>query len=214
MEILFRRTRNLERKIDEYLDLVVQGGLLYRAGVDYYLDGRSEDFEARLAELDEIESRADDLRRDIETRLYTDTLIPESRGDVLGLLEAIDKVLNVSEENLGEYSVEQPMIIPEVHELFREHAKAVVACMDSMIMAARSYFRDPKAVRDHITRARFHEKESDDLGEKMRRRIFAADIEHSRKIHQRYFAWQMGRIADSAEDVCDRLAIANIKRSL
>ena len=214
MEILFRRTRELERQIDEYLDFVVQGGLVYRSAVEHYLDERTNDFGNRLNEIERLESKADELRREIETRLYMETLLPESRGDVLGLLESIDRVINRCEESLQDFSVEQPTFLPELIDDFRELVVETVSCIDSMIMAARAYFRDPKAVRDHIARVRYHEQESDKIGEKIRRGVFASTLQLAEKIHHRDFAMRIDHIADAAEDVCDRLAIANIKRSL
>ncbi len=164
MDILFHRTRRLERQIDEYLDLVVQGGLIFRSALDHYMEDRHGDFSDRLHDLQKLESKADELRREIETRLYTETLLPESRGDILGLLETIDKVINRCEENLQDFSVEKPEILPELLTDFRELIASTVDCVDEMVMAARSYFRDPKAVRDHIARARFHEQASDRVG--------------------------------------------------
>jgi predicted phosphate transport protein (TIGR00153 family) len=214
MDLLFRRTRELERQIDDYLDMVVEGGMLFKKGVRLYMEGRTDEFEECLATLDKSETDADHLRRDIETRLYTHTLIPESRGDVLGLLETIDDVLNRSEENLLEYSVEKPEFLPEISDLYLELTESTVACIEAMIMATRAYFRDPKSTRDHIAKARFHEKEADGIAEKIKRMVFATDIELSQKMHHRYFALHIDQIADAAEDVCDRLAIATIKRSL
>jgi hypothetical protein len=40
------------------------------------------------------------------------------------------------------------------------------------------------------------------------------NIDLSWKVHMRYFAYHIETISDEAEDVCDRLAIATIKRSL
>ena len=77
-----------------------------------------------------------------------------------------------------------------------------------------AYFRDLTAVRDHISKAQFYEHESDKLAEKIKRTVFKMDIELSHKIHIRYFVSRMETIADRAEDVCDRLSIATIKRYL
>jgi len=214
MDLLFQSTRRMEAQLDEYLDLVVQGGLYYRFAIEAYLDDRIGDFEEKLRETQRIESQADELRRKIETRLYSETLLPESRGDILGLLEAIDRVLDRCEDSLQDFSVEQPQILDRAVSGFRELTTSTIDCVDSMIMATRSYLRDPKAVRDHIARARFHEGESDRANMKLRRTIFSSDLDLAAKLHHRYFAVQMDRIADKAEDVCDRLAIATIKRSL
>jgi uncharacterized protein len=214
MDLLLRKTRSLENQIDEYLDLVVRGALFFKEGVRCYVKGDTEQFEMHLRQIDATESSADGLRRSIETRLYMDTLIPEYRGDVLGLLESSDRVLNRSTETLTQFGVERPDILEDLKPMFLDLIDASMSSVESMVSAVRAYFREPDQVRDYITKAMFYEKESDVFGDRIKRTVFQKDIELSRKIHMRYFAHHIETIADEAEDVCDRLAIATIKRSL
>jgi predicted phosphate transport protein (TIGR00153 family) len=214
MAVLFKKTKLLEAQIEEYLDCVVRGALLFRQGVKYYLGNQIDDFEARLNDLDNLESHGDQLRRQIETSLYEHTLIPESRGDVLGLLESTDAVLNTMDETLMQFSVEIPEIIPELHQMYIELAEISTAAVEAMVLAIRSYFRDLTGVRDHINKVQFYENESDKIARKIKRIVFRKDLRLSHKIHMRYFAYHIENIADEAEDVTDRLAIATIKRYL
>jgi predicted phosphate transport protein (TIGR00153 family) len=210
--LLFKKTKELELQLDEYLDLVVEGGLLFKQGIRYYLQGHNSEFEDRLKDLDQCESKADGLRRAIESRLYLQTLIPESRGDVLGILESTDRVLNLTAETLLEFSVESPNILSDLHSLYLDLAGASIKALDYMVAAIRAYFRDLTEVRDHINKAQFYEHESDKIAEKIKRLVFKKDIELSYKLHMRYFVIRIDKIADRAEDVCDRLSIATIKR--
>ncbi len=212
MPILFKKVKKLEAEIDRYFDLVVQGGLLFKQGLRFYLDGQDEDFESRLDSLRQIESKGDELRRLIEENLYLQTLIPEYRGDVLGLLESTDKVLNMLNETLEQFSVERPRIRADLTLYFGELCDAVVSAVEYTVSADRAYFNDLASVRDAITKVIFYEKESDRIAEKIKRKLFLTDDRLSYKIHQRYFTYHIEQIADAAEDVCDRLAIAAIKR--
>lgn len=214
MDLLLRKTRNLERQIDEYLDLVIRGALVFKEGVKCYLRGQTDDFARHRHDLETTESNADTLRRSIETRLYMETLIPESRGDVLGLLESSDRVLNRIAETLAQFDVEMPDMIEELKPMYLDLTDASMATVESMVLAVRAYFRDPDQVRDSINKAMFYEKQSDTVGDRIKRTVFKMDIDLSRKIHMRYFTYHVEAIADEAEDVCDRLAIATIKRSL
>ena len=101
--MLMKKTKKLELQIDEYLDEITKGGQLFRQGIKVYLHNNREQFEERIVEINAAENRADDLRRTIETKLYLHTLIPEHRGDVLGLLESSDKVLNLLTETLKQF---------------------------------------------------------------------------------------------------------------
>ncbi len=212
MAVLFKKIKNLEAQIDNYLDMVVKGGFLFKQGIKYFLEEQTEEFESRLVNIDTTESDADNLRRRIERRLYTETLIPESRGDVLGILESCDKVLNKTAETLHQFSVELPFILPEVKNYYLELTDISVLALEEMVAAVRSYFTDIIHVRDHINKVQLYESESDKIAEKIKRIVFRSNIHLSQKMHMRYFALHIESIADEAEDVCDRLSIAAVKR--
>lgn len=210
--MFLKSTKKLETQIDEYLDLVIKGGLIFKLGIKCYFEGQKDEFENHLKELRKIEEKADDLRRNIEIKLYTRTLIPESRGDVLGLLESCDKVLNITAETLLEFSVEIPEFLSELKQDYLDIAETSISCLENTVSGIRSYFRNIDAVRDFIIKVQFYRKETNKIAEKIKRRIFKTDLELAKKIHTRYFTFHIERIAEQAEDVCDRLSIATIKR--
>ena len=177
-----------------------------------YLDNQTEAFEGHLKDLRKIEDTADDLRRNIEIKLYSRTLIPEARGDVLGLLESCDKVLNITEETLLEFSVEIPNLLPELKNDFIDIAESSIACLENTVSGIRAYFKNVDAVRDYVTKVQFYKKETNKVAERIKRTVFRTDHELSFKIHTRYFTFHIERIAEQSEDVCDRLSIAIIKR--
>lgn len=210
---LFGKHKQIEVEIDEFLDHIVEGGLLFKKGIKFYLEKREEEFEQRLNELRNLEKEADALRRKVETSLYTKTLIPEFRGDVLGLLEHSDAVLNQITDTLLEFSVEKPEMLEDLNPLQYELAKNAIKASEFMVKAIRAYFRDLTAVRDHIKQVHFSREESNRISEKYKRDIFSREsLRLSHKMHLRYFARSIESIADDAEDLCDRLAIAAIKR--
>jgi predicted phosphate transport protein (TIGR00153 family) len=212
MAMIFKKTRELEAQIDNYLDMVMHGALLFKQGLNYYLENLNNDFEERLKDLDKLESKGDGLRRDIESRIYKYTLIPEARGDVLGILESTDEVLNASSSTLIKFSIEKPEIPNDLRTLFLELTSNVENAVEAMISAIRAYFQDINAVRDHVSKVQFYEKESDKLAEKLKRKVFGRSDKLSKKIQIRYFVEHIDNIADLSEDVCDRLSIAAIKR--
>ena len=212
MALLFRKTNLVELQIDEYLDQIVQGGLVFKEGVRFYLEGRMEEFEVRLSILREMENTADTLRRTIESQLYLRTLIPESRGDVLGLLESADKVLNITTDTLLEFSVEIPEMPRSVSKQFLDLIEFAVNCSDHTVGGIRAYFRNLDAVRDHINKVQLYRRETNRMAENIKRTIFRSRMSLSKKIHVRYFSYHIERIAEQSDDVCDRLAIAAIKK--
>jgi predicted phosphate transport protein (TIGR00153 family) len=141
-------------------------------------------------------------------------LIPESRGDVLGLLENLDGVLNLMEGALWGFSIETPDIPARFHADYEALTDMAVNSVESLVLASRAFFRNIEAVADHMHKVMFYEKEADKVGTKLKRAIFASDAPLSHKSHMRQFVEHIDNVADAAEDVADRLAIYTIKRTI
>lgn len=214
MAALFARTELLESRIDEYLDHASEAGLLFKEAIKDYVQQRHEEFESRRQQVSDLENRADELRRDIERKLYVHTLIPEARGDVLGLLEHMDEVINVAKQTLTEFSVEHPDIPADLNEDYLELADYAGRAVEELVMAARAFFREPASAPDHIHKVAFWEKEADKVAWRLKRKLFSTDLKLSQKIQLGYFSKHIGTLSDEAEDVSERLAICTIKRSI
>lgn len=213
--MIFKNTKALELQMDSFLDKVSESGLVFRRGVKNYMHNETEDFDRHLEKIRSLEHEADELRKNIETRLYTQTLVPESRGDILALMETSDDVIDRATDTLSELSIERPRVPKEFIPGYIELAKSVVKAMEEMVKALRAFMRDPLNVRNYLHKVYHFEKESDRLAEDLKRSIFASkNLELSEKIHLRYFALHIDTIADRAEDVADRLSIYTIKRSI
>lgn len=211
----FGRSRALESQIDEFLDKISEAGLVFSRAMRLYLEqGPCEEFESFLQQEVRIERRDDDLRRTIETELYAQTLIPDFRGDVLSLLEDMDNLVNIYEANLFRFSIERPEIPPEYRRDFRDLTETVVTCVESVVFAARAFFRDIESVRDHNAKVMFYEKEADKLSTKLKRAVFASDLDLAHKTQLRYFVERVDDLANEAEDIADYLAIYSIKRRM
>ncbi|MEE9190387.1 MAG: DUF47 family protein [Candidatus Neomarinimicrobiota bacterium] len=211
---LFKKTKLLESKMDEFIDITSESGMIFFEGVQRFTNKEGEKFDRSLKKIRELEHRADNLRRTIETQLYLETLIPESRGDVLALLETTDVVINAIKETMVGLSIEDPHVPDQFKQAFIALAKVVSKTVDEMAKANRSFFRNPLAVRDHLNKIHHFESESDQAAEDLNRLIFRSDLSLGEKQQLRYFAKRIDRIADRAEDVADRLAIYTIKRSI
>ncbi|MEZ4386845.1 MAG: DUF47 family protein [Candidatus Krumholzibacteriia bacterium] len=212
---LFGATRALERKIDEFYDALSEGLLVFREAIAAYLEGNEELFARKLAAMDEHESRADVLSADVEAALYSQSLIPEFRGDVLGLLEHGDNVIDRAQMCLQRFDVERPAVPERWRRLYGDLTAAAYACADATIMASRRFFREPAAVSDFLVKVHHFESEADEVGLALRRGVFSdPELDLARRQHLRYFAEAIDRVADVSQNVADRLAISVIKRRM
>jgi predicted phosphate transport protein (TIGR00153 family) len=212
---LFGKTKAMEDMIDDFLDTVSNGGMRFEQGVATYLDsGAGSRCDEEANEMRKLEGEGNRLRRNIESQLYTEMLIPDFRGDVLSLLEDLNFLLGFAEDILLALTVEKPRIDETFKADFQQLAATAVKTVEAAVLAARAFFRNISAVRDHLNKVGFHEEETDQITTRLKRAVFDSDLELAHKMHIRYFADRIDRLADEAEDVGDWLAIFSIKRSL
>jgi predicted phosphate transport protein (TIGR00153 family) len=208
----FSKTRLLESQVDQFLDLITKGTLCMREGIQSYLSGDDEDFHNRLETVRDYERKADELRRSTESMLYTYSLIPESRADVLQLLEKLDDVIDCAKHILQEFDVQQPDVEIGYFDLFVDLADKSVKAVEQVVEAARAFFRSESRLRDCINKVDFYESEADRAGLRLKKQIYQSDLELPRKHHLRYFADSLESLSDMAQVVSEQLAIANVKR--
>jgi hypothetical protein len=212
---ILKQKLEIGKKIDDFLDNVSEAGLLFKLGVDSFLKGNVESFEKKLEDITHTENRGDFLRRSLEEQLYVQTLIPESRHDVLVLLENMDALLDRFKGAMWRFEIEYPVIPAELHDDFKELVACVVESVEAMVRSARAFFKDIDAVADHMHKVSYWEKQSDRISTRLQRNIFRKEDPHlSHKLQLRDFVMHIDQIADQAEDVADKLSIYVIKRSL
>jgi uncharacterized protein Yka (UPF0111/DUF47 family) len=213
---LFGKTRFLEGLIDEFLDKIAEGVIVGELGIKAYLCGSEEEAICleRLNQLTEIKRRCSELRRTIVTMLYTEMLLPDARGDVLRLLGSLFALLDDMGDDFEELMIVQPQRLPEFGADFAELTAMAVRGIQAVLVAARTFFRTPAAVRDHINEVRVFEDQTDRLAYKLKRRIVAADLSFEQRTLLRETAAMLDALADKAENIGDDLSIFAIKRSL
>lgn len=212
---IFKSRTGIEKEIDNFLDLASESGLIFIQGVNAYLLNQLDNFNEHLEHVVETEKEADSLRRSIEDLLYRKTLIPESRGDVLKLIERMDALLGQFKGVLFRIEIERPVIGSRFHDDLKSLNNCAVQSVEAMILSLRAYFKDIGQVADHMHKVVFWETESDKASTRLQKAVFADDqLGLDMKMQLRDLVKHIDGIADQAEDMADSLAIYVIKRSL
>lgn len=210
---ILKKEMDIGKMIDELADKISEAGMFCQSGVDAYLKGNLDAFAASLTCIRDTEKKGDILRRSIEETLYRKTLIPDSRADVLELLENMDSLLDQLKEVISEIEIERPVIREEFQHDFKDLLKYTVEAVEADLRSCRAFFNDINSVADHIHKVSFWETETDKISTRLQRTIFARkDLNLGHKMQLRYFVKQIDQIADDAEDIADRLNIFVSKR--
>ena len=117
-ESLFGQTKQLEREIDQFVDILSEVGLVFKSIVPLYLDSGSTDkFDEMVKQVSVMESKADKITKEVERTLYEETLIPDARSDVLRLLEHMDELIGMYQGNCYHFSIQKPDFPKEFQSL-------------------------------------------------------------------------------------------------
>ncbi len=189
---------------------------MVEAGFRAYLSNTDDQeiCEEKLQQVIEIKRSCSDLRRRIVTMLYTEMLLPDARGDVLRLLGNLFELLDEMGDDYQEMMIVQPRGLSGFAEDFAELNAMAMRCVQAVVLAARTFFRNPPAVRDHINEVRMFEDETDRIALRIKRKAFASDLGFEQRTQVREATAMLDGLADRAENIGDDLSIYAIKRAL
>ena len=166
----------------------------------------------------EAEAKADEIKNELRAHLPKSLFMPVDRRDLLEVLQMQDSIADTAQDIAG-LLVERPMEVPEtlkdpLLELTRrcvevcEHAVKVIEELDELVEIG---FRGKEAsqVSDMIGELNRIEDETDELGLKLTRELFAQEDSMkpvSVMMWYQLIQW-IGDLADYAEKVGDRLRL-------
>ena len=215
---MFGRKKSIKliEDIDRYFDLIDQSLLVFKEGVRNYLYSNPAGFNDNLKKMSALDSEADVLRREIENALYTQTALVRSRGDIMRLFEKTRSITDMLNDSLFQFEIETPFIPSELNPEFMKLTEFSTLAVESVVTAAKAYFKAPETVQDKINRAYFYEKEAVKYAQTIKRTVFhnMQSLKLSEKFHLRYFALHIENLSKGAENVAHQLAVMAIRRTM
>ncbi len=185
----------------------------FEKAMDCYFDfGLGENCDFLIEQTHKFESRADDIRHEIIEMMYSKVLIPESRGDILRLLESIDLIPTHFEKIL--FMIQgQKLRLPDFITLdLRELMRVSLECCDLLIKQVEALFRKTEDIKELVFTIDSHESRCDYIEREAIKKIFDSDLDPFQKMQLKELVIQMGEISDQADVVSRSVYIFSIKR--
>jgi uncharacterized protein len=212
---LFGAQREIDKKLAEYFDQTKSMSLDMREAIEAYLKADMARFADAFGRINAAEHRLDMLRRDIEQEIYGRRLLPDTRGDILGLLESMDKIPNRI-QSLTRGMTLQKIVVPErLHPSLLKLADQGVQIVHVLERTAQAFLYKPDEVKAGATELSAHEHAGDVIEQEAVAVTFNDDslvLAHKLQLHR--LIDDLGSICDIAEDIGDRVVIAALKRML
>jgi len=207
MAVFTRHTGKVIIKIDEFIDKVEDGLLTFKGAIASYLNKDTEVFNNYLDRIDKLESEADKKQRSIENDMIIHSILPQHRSEVATLIDNTDDLIDTVKEVVYQFDVEIPSFPESLNKDILHLTEASVATCEELIPALRAFFREPHTVREKLNRVYYFEGETDNIANKIKRKIFHEmnDLSLAEKSHLRYFTHHIERLSDRAQEVADLL---------
>jgi len=214
LSFLFKKQSQVEKLIYDYLDTLKSPQKSFLNALEAcLLNGVfCENFEYLIIQTHKFESKADDIREEVKSMMYEKALIPESRGDIMLLLDTIDTIPHLFEKVL--YSIQtQKLTLPDfIMSDTKELIKISLECCDLMIREVIALFKKNEGIRDLLTQIDSNESRCDHIERRIITKIFDAAIDPFQKLQLKELIGLIGEISDQADRVSKRINIINIKR--
>jgi hypothetical protein len=212
-DIFLRKQKSIEQDVFHYLTTWKKCLEYFRGGMEVYLaEGLGEKFDYSAQEVFKAEERADELRRKIEWEMYSKALLPESRGDILGFLETMDKIPNKAESLLNQIKLQKLQFPKGLHRNLERIVALSWEAIQLVYDAATKLLSRNGDIHKLADQIDAKETECDHAEQDTIEKIFDMDIDKADKILLKEFIIELGNLTDRAEDVSDRLTLLSVKR--
>lgn len=182
--------------------------------VKAFLAGDTERLGESTTRVNDLETEADGLLREIRELLYSGAYLPTIRGDIYRLLSAVDKVTNKTENCLDFVNYQRPGSTGMFREDLDEILDMTEACFAELSKALRAFFKPKGQVEDlrkHCRQVGTLESSIDDRERVLTRRVFESELPLPEKQHIVKLLARIVNISDKIENASDELELASLK---
>ena len=213
MSVFTQTTKNLIIRIDEFIDNIDIGLLVFKEAMKSYLKNDIDTFEHHFKKVDALENSADRLQREIENEMIIHSILPQNRDEVVKLIDMLDEIIDSIQNLLRDIDIERPAIPDELNEDFNTVTITSANAAEELVPAARAYFRAPYTVREKLLKVYYFESETDKFVMQTKKKIFREmnSLSLAEKNQLRYIINNIENISDYAQKAADKLSAMAIR---
>lgn len=215
MKRTINKQREVETRIDAYCEQVSNSAKRFESTfVECCVDFDRDVIQRGYESVHLAEGQADDIRRELEHLMYSRAVFPESRGDILGLIETLDRVPNGAESAVRMMLIQHIAPPKEFCEQIVELVSICSKCVMTMLDGVSQLFSNFSDAAVTVGKIDQLESEADRVEEILIDRIFTSGVPDLDKILLRDLVEKIGGVADRSENVGDRIRIMVAKRNV
>jgi uncharacterized protein len=210
---LFKKEQQLESLISQYLENLSRTQEHFVKAMDTCLDeGLCGEFAFLIEQTHKFESKADEIRDEINYLMYSRALIPESREDIMSLIEQVEVIPRIFELILHLIRT-QKLKIPDIIMLdVKDLIRISVESCELMIKQIDLMLKNRQGIRALMSTIDHNESHCDHIERSLMLKVFEADMDLVHKLQLKELIIAMGEVSDQADRVSKRVNILTLKR--
>ncbi|MDD2389321.1 MAG: DUF47 family protein [Desulfobacterales bacterium] len=213
LKFFFKKELQVESLIYSYLDKLRMTQRNFSRAVNTCIDIKKIcEFDFLTEQTHKFESEADDIREEIKSLMYGKALIPESRGDIMNLLDSIDEVPRLFELILhmiqSQKLVIPDFIVPDVKDLIRVSLDGFYL----MLRQVKALLSKSDEIRDLVVIIDKCESHCDHIERRIITNLFDSDVDPFLKLQLKELVINLGHISDQVDRVSKKINIISMKR--
>jgi predicted phosphate transport protein (TIGR00153 family) len=212
-KFLFKKEQQLESLISQYLENLSRTQEHFVKAMDTCLDeGLCGEFTFLIEQTHKFESKADEIRDEINYLMYSRALIPESREDIMSLIEQVEVIPRIFELILHLIRT-QKLKIPDIIMLdVKDLIRISVESCELMIKQIDLMLKNRQGIRALVSTIDHNESHCDHIERSLMLKVFESDMDLVHKLQLKELIIAMGEVSDQADRVSKRVNILTLKR--
>lgn len=187
----------------------------FKEAVEAYLEKDYSSFERIADEVIKIENEADVIKGNTRNHLYKGIFMPVDKGDFLSCLKEQDSILDACEDAVIWLQFRKSEIDDDLKEKIREYLLKVVDIVEGLELLVKDMHRlissisitERKNIKEKIRNIYSEEEQIDRMQRDLIKNLFSSEKEAMHIYHLIHVIFILGRMADHAESVGDRIRV-------
>ena len=214
---LFAKGKKVYELISEHLGAVLNCYDLYIKATEKLLEsGPGPEAEELALQVDKMESQADEARHKIIKSFLEGALLPESRREVLKLIELTDEIANKTESNIRQIALQQIVFPTAIKSNISEinlKTKEQLVILRQVIESLFSNF-ESQINHEELIKLNSIESEIDRIEENSIKVVYSSKLELAEKFQLRDIIADIADVSDIVEDISDMIEIIMVLRKV
>lgn len=209
----FKKEQQLESLISQYLENLSRTQEHFVKAMDTCLDeGLCGEFAFLIEQTHKFESKADEIRDEINYLMYSRALIPESREDIMSLIEQVEVIPRIFELVLHLIHAQKLKIPDSIMLDVKDLIRISVESCELMIKQIDLMVKNRQGIRALMSTIDHNESHCDHIERSLMLKVFGSDMELVHKLQLKELIIAMGEVSDQADRISKRVNILTLKR--